>query len=148
MKRKNVIRLLTVLIGLNLALIWGNSLLPGADSGAISGGIVAWLGQFLPFFATEQGHHFLRKAAHFSEFCLLGLLTAGRTLALDKPFRLSLAGFGMAAACVDETIQIYVPDRGSSVLDVWMDTAGFVTGILLLRLGHDLIHNTKQQKGV
>ena len=36
-------RILTILIFLNLALIWGNSLLPGESSGAISGGVVAFL---------------------------------------------------------------------------------------------------------
>ena len=32
-------KLLTLLLGLNLALIWGNSLLPGASSEAVSGGV-------------------------------------------------------------------------------------------------------------
>ena len=59
-------KLLNILLGLNLALIWGNSLLPGASSDAVSGGVLAFLGQFLPFLLTEAGHTLLRKAAHFS----------------------------------------------------------------------------------
>ena len=45
-------RTLTILIALNLALIWGNSLLPGASSDAVSGGVLAFLGNFLPFLMT------------------------------------------------------------------------------------------------
>ena len=71
-------RVLTILICLNLALIWGNSLLPGASSEAVSGGVLAFLGRFLPVLLTETGHTLLRKAAHFSEFALLGLLFCGR----------------------------------------------------------------------
>ena len=35
---------LTVLIGLNLALIWGNSLMDAQNSNAVSGGVLAFLG--------------------------------------------------------------------------------------------------------
>ena len=129
-------RILSILILLNLALIWGNSLMPGQVSGEMSGGIVAWLGNFLPFFSTEAGHHFLRKAAHFSEFCLLGIHTGTRRALSGKDLKLTGAGYGLAAACIDETIQVYVPGRGSSLLDVWIDTAGFATGLLIAMLGH------------
>ena len=137
-------RLYTVLVCLNLVLIWGNSLMTGDDSGSLSGGIVAWLGQFLPFFTTELGHTILRKAAHFSEFCLLGLLTSLRQKSGDKPLYISLTGFGLAAACIDETIQIYVPGRGSSLIDVWIDASGFATGLALVALGYTLIKRKKQ----
>ena len=43
---------------------------------------------------------------------------------------------GMAAACVDETIQIFVPDRGPSVRDVALDSSGVLAGMILLHLGH------------
>lgn len=144
MSQKTKQRLLTVLICANLALIWGNSLLPGDESGNLSGGIVAWLGQFLPIFATEAGHLFLRKAAHFSEFCLLGILTASRQIAGGKALTAGLTGFGLAAACIDETIQIYVPGRGSSLMDVWIDAAGFATGVTLVNLGYNLTKRKTQ----
>ena len=131
-------KILSVLMILNLALIWGNSLMPGQVSGEMSGGIVAWLGNFLPFFATEAGHTFLRKAAHFSEFCLLGILTGTRRALDGKDLPLSLTGYGLTAACIDETIQIFVPGRGSSLLDVWIDTAGFASGLLIAMLGHHI----------
>ena len=48
-------RILTILIAANLALIWGNSLLPGSSSDAVSGGVLAFLGRFLPVLLTESG---------------------------------------------------------------------------------------------
>ena len=70
-------RILSILILRNLALIWGNSMLTGISSEAVSGGVLALLGRFLPVLLTEAGHTLLRKAAHFSEFALLGLLYCG-----------------------------------------------------------------------
>ena len=124
--------ILTILIAANLALIWGNSLLPGASSDAVSGGVLAFLGRFLPFLLTEAGHTFLRKAAHFSEFALLGLLYSGRhRLAKgETPAHLMLCG--LTVACIDETIQIFTPDRASSLIDVWIDASGFALGLVVI----------------
>ena len=55
------------LLCVNLCFIWGNSLLPGEISGAISG----WLRELLLGAAPEGpdvGHGLLRKLAHFTEF--------------------------------------------------------------------------------
>lgn len=143
--RKNAKKhILTALVLCNLAFVWGNSLMTGTDSGELSGGIVEWLGQFLPLLATETGHNLIRKAAHFSEFCLLGLLTGGQRLASEKALKPGLAGFGLAVACIDETIQIFVPGRGSGLLDVWIDAAGFAVGLFMLAIGHTLIKRKKQ----
>ena len=139
MKRHSTKHLLTALTVLNLALIWGNSLMNGTDSGNLSGSVLEWLSSFLPFLGTEAGHHFLRKAAHFSEFCLLGVLVSARRIAEGGEPKLTLSGFGLTVACIDETIQIYVPGRASSLIDVWIDTAGFVTGTILVMLVHSLI---------
>ena len=136
-------RLLTILIAANLALIWGNSLLPGVSSEAVSGGVLAFLGRFLPMLLTETGHTFLRKAAHFSEFALLGLLFGGRHRLVkgDTPFH--LMGFGLAVACIDETIQIFTPDRASSLIDVWIDTSGFALGIAVIFIGYTICNKIK-----
>lgn len=125
-------RLLTILICLNLALIWGNSLVSGTDSGAISGGVLAFLGRFLPMLLTETGHTLLRKAAHLSEFALLGLLYGGRHALVRGNVPLYRMGFGLAVACIDETIQIFTPGRASSLIDVWIDTLGFALGLVVI----------------
>ena len=135
--------LFLALTAANLALIWGNSLMTGESSGNFSAAVVAFLSRFLPFFSGEMGHTLLRKLAHFSEFACLGLLM-GTTLRLyGKPvFRAT--GLGLAAACVDETIQVFVPGRASSLIDVWIDTAGFATGLLILMLGYTFTRKSQR----
>lgn len=125
---------LSILILLNLALIWGNSLMTGLDSEAVSGGVLELLGRFFPMLLTESGHTLLRKAAHFSEFALLGLLFCGRHRLTRRSTPLHLMGFGLAVACIDETIQIFTPGRASSLIDVWIDTAGFALGFVVIYL--------------
>ena len=125
-------KLLTILLGLNLALIWGNSLLPGVSSEAVSGGVLAFLGQFLPFLLTETGHTLLRKAAHFSEFAMLGLLYGGRHRLTKGETPAHLMLFGLTVACIDETIQIFTPERASSLIDVWIDASGFALGLVVI----------------
>ena len=117
-----------------LAFIWGNSAMPGETSGALSD----WLGDLLslihPFLATEKGLHFLRKVAHFSEFAVLGMTLGWMfgMVARRKPWQLSLPLlFGAAAACIDETIQIFSPGRYSSIIDVLIDCSGVLTGCLV-----------------
>ena len=137
MKKTKV--LLRTLIVLNLALIWGNSLMNGEASGAVSGGLLAVVGEIFPFLRTESGHTFLRKAAHFMEFCLLGLFSAAQRTASGKVITPAHTGWGVAAACVDETIQLFVPGRAGRVTDVAIDTAGFAMGMILWCFGHKFL---------
>ena len=130
--------LLSILICLNLALIWGNSMMTGLDSEAVSGGILELLGRFIPVLLTESGHTFLRKAAHFSEFALLSLLFCGRHRLVRRNTPLHLMGFGLAVACIDETIQIFTPGRASSLIDVWIDTSGFALGFVVIYLAYTI----------
>ena len=124
----------TVLLILNLAVIWGNSLLPGEISGAISGFVRDLIALLLPGDGTPgQGHGLLRKLAHFTEFASLGMILTWIMGMLSRPLPLALA-CGFAAACVDETIQMFVPDRGPAFTDVLIDTSGVLTGLLLLLL--------------
>ncbi|MBR5293402.1 MAG: VanZ family protein [Oscillospiraceae bacterium] len=136
-------RILSILILLNLALIWGNSMLTGISSEAVSGGILALLGRFLPVLLTEAGHTLLRKAAHFSEFALLGLLYCGRHRLVKGEAPVHLMGFGLAVACIDETIQIFTPGRASSLIDVWIDASGFALGLLLIVIFYTISNKIK-----
>lgn len=135
-----------VLIALNLALIWGNSTLPGGVSMELSDGFLALLSQGLPALAVI-GSILIRKLAHFSEFACLGLLL-GWLLSPEGGFRgfAAPALLGTLAACVDETIQRFVPGRESSLIDVWIDIFGVCAGILLLRLGYRCIRRRKERK--
>ena len=128
--------LCTVLLAVNLAFIWGNSLLPGEASAAFSDWVKALLASLFPGDApAHQGTGLLRKIAHFSEFCTLGMCLCWMFGMLGRkrgwPFF-----WGSLAACIDETIQLFVPDRGPGILDVLLDCSGVLTGMLLLYLGH------------
>lgn len=137
------LRICTCLILVNLAFIWGNSLLPGQVSGAISDWVREIIAALLPFakMGTSSGG-VLRKLAHFSEFALLGALLSWLLGMLEKPRLYALAA-GFLAACTDETIQRFVPDRGPSLRDVGIDTCGVITGILLLCLGYSVSKKKK-----
>lgn len=127
------------LIGVNLALIWGNSAMTGDDSGAMSD----WIRQFLFFLPDgELGGLLLRKAAHFSEFACLGLLMGWMSLLLRGRTFPGILGLGLGCGCIDETIQYFVPGRASMLFDVWIDAAGFAVGLALLTLGYT-IHKRK-----
>ena len=126
--------LLAGLICLVLCFMWGNSMLSGEESGAISGGLLAWRTDTFPFFKWLP-EYLLRKFGHFSEFGLLGFLLAWFFLLQGQRgfhrFTLPLLG-GMTAALTDETIQTFSIGRCPSVMDVWIDTAGVCAGIALL----------------
>ena len=135
------LRLCAALIVVNLCFIWGNSLLPGEISGAISDAVKNLLRWCLSFLNLPSGGGggggLLRKVAHFTEFACLGGLFTWLFSMLRRPAWLAL-GCGFLAACVDETIQIFVPDRGPSVFDVGIDTAGVAVGVTLLLLLHQI----------
>ena len=118
-------RLCVVLILLNLCFIWGNSMLPGEVSGALSD----WLRNLLGMDRgdPEQGTGLLRKLAHFSEFASLGFLLCWLAYLKGERgfhiFALALLG-GLLTACIDESIQMLTPERGPGLVDVWIDTSG------------------------
>ncbi len=131
--------LCAILIALLLTLIWGNSCLNGETSGELSGWVGELIGRILPFLSpdSQYGHLILRKLGHFSEFAALGLclgwlfgmLMQRKKLALILP----LAG-GIVAAAIDETIQVFIPGRYSSIVDVGIDTCGVLAGLAALYL--------------
>lgn len=136
------------LLCLNLAFIWGNSLLPGSVSGAISHWLQNVLAQLFPGdnTPTDSGHGLLRKLAHFTEFCTLGMLFFWLFQLLCKtPWKHLAFPFlcGSLAACVDETIQMFVPDRGPAIKDVGINTLGVTLGIVILYIISKQKHKSK-----
>ncbi|MCQ2385305.1 MAG: VanZ family protein [Clostridia bacterium] len=136
-----------------IGFIFGNSLMVASVSDAQSGG-------FFVFFTEKLGltfltHHFVRKAAHFSEYALLGMemcfgVRFRRFFLFEKSLGVVLAvGSGFLVALADEFIQRFVPERGPSFADSLLDYAGFLTGALVL-LGFfallTYIKNKKQHK--
>ncbi len=125
-----------VLLICNLIFIWGNSLLPGEISGALSDWVKGILEILFPNTGeTASGGFLLRKLAHFTEFACLGALLSWHLGMLGRRKTLAFC-LGAAAACIDETIQIFVPGRGPGLRDVGIDCGGVLTGMILLHLGH------------
>lgn len=135
-KRRRVYLVLTIAM---LCFIWGNSSMSGTASGALSGRFLKYLAPLLAPFGSKA-EFVLRKLAHFSEFTLLGFLLSGLTQPeTPTPWRTRPFFLGLAAACIDETIQIYSPGRGSSLLDVWIDFSGITLGVLVSLAVYGLI---------
>ena len=140
-------RLCAALLVCNLIFIWGNSLLPGDISGALSNWVKNLLSPIFPFLRQEgdTGGFLLRKLTHFTEFAALGALLGWLFGMLEKGEALPFI-WGAAAACMDETIQMFVPDRGPGIRDVLIDCSGVATGMILLYLGHTWMRRNFQNK--
>lgn len=120
-----------------VAMIWGNSLVPGEGSSgmslAVADAVQAALRSVgLPW---EWVTNFLvRKAAHFTEYAVLGALAsqAGDPAGSRARNRyLAIAAALVLVPCVDESIQLLVPGRSGQVSDVLLDCCGALTGSLL-----------------
>ena len=121
-------RVFWVLTALWLLFVWGHSLLPASVSKEESGHWLALLQNWLPWLTD----YLIRKAAHFTEYAVLGTLLFG---AADTRRGLWFPPcFGLLAALLDETLQLFAAGRSGQVSDVWLDLAGFLAGWILIAL--------------
>lgn len=130
-------RILTACTGAWLLVIWGHSCLPAAQSGAESGALLVVVQDLLPWMTD----HVLRKCAHFAEYAVLGALRTSAHFSWPR----ALLPVPFAALC-DETIQLFVPGRSGQIADVWLDTAGYLTGALLTLLIFFLCRKRPKQR--
>lgn len=134
-----------VLTALYVVFIFSNSMKPAVSSSLDSGAALRLVRDFLASGGIDGGgisEHFIRKAAHFMEYAVFGMLLIGcfraYGLSVDKriPYGM-LLGFFVPFA--DETIQLFVPGRCGQLSDVWLDYAGWAVGtvffLAVLRLG-------------
>jgi len=150
LKKYRYVILWTVLCILTAVFIFGNSLKSGEESNAISTGLAEKLLTFIDADGNldhELFHNLLRKAAHFTEFAVLGtfltlLMFSIRSLTGQyHPAAVFLTV--LSAAVTDEFIQIFT-GRGSMVSDVLIDFGGGTAAILLVCLIACLIHRKKK----
>ncbi|MBR1817802.1 MAG: VanZ family protein [Bacilli bacterium] len=114
------------------ALIFFFSSQGSSDSSELSGGIMDFINQILPFSISL---HITRKIAHFTEFFILGLCTINLLNCyqrVDKKTLLYALVFCFCYACSDEIHQIFVEGRGPSIIDVCIDTSGSLVSILII----------------
>ena len=126
-------------MALIVAFIWGNSLLPQAQSRLESDFVLRVLRRiFGTHLDQATASHLVRKAAHFTEYALLG----GRRGLQPTVNVLSLS---LAVAVLDESLQLF-SDRGAMVTDILLDFSGAVCGVLaflLVRLAAASIQKKK-----
>jgi len=126
--------ILSILITL---FIWVNSLLPGSVSSAQSGFIVGLADDLLSLFGIQVSLDTLsliiRKLAHFFEFFLLGI-TLSIYLIKEKKTIYHALWIGLIIAIIDETIQLFVDGRASSIIDVGIDFIGVGFGVFITHL--------------
>lgn len=140
------LRLCITLLVLILVFIWGNSLMPGNVSQAISNWVQNLFMDTTPDAnGNPSGNGILRKFAHFTEFAALGMTLAWLFGMLQKKKYVPFL-WGSSAACIDETIQAFVPERAPGVKDVLIDSCGVLTGMLLLYLGHIYVKRRSANK--
>ena len=120
--------------------IFSQSLLSGEESGGLSAKVMAFLRPLLDpngIIPEDVFHFVVRKAAHFTEFAILGICVGGFTVNLGLlrhrryvalPLLLTLC----VAVC-DEFLQ-YFTGRGSMVTDVVLDYAGSLSALGLIGL--------------
>lgn len=144
MKLKHIDRIVSaVAVAVWMYIIFSFSSQNAQVSESVSGGFIEAVARwFHPDFGAlsetqrvaliEAWQHFVRKAAHFSEYAVLGVLTANalRTYRLKNGLRFLLpVAVCFLYAVSDEVHQYFIPQRACRAFDVFIDTCGAVTGI-------------------
>lgn len=134
------------------AFIFTQSLLPGEVSSNQSGFIVDVLYPIVNTIGVpismDNFSLLIRKLAHFTEYFILGLLWFGIYTSYQKhhwlPWVVVIQGF--IAACIDETIQRYTPNRSGEFRDVLIDTLGVLTAVIGLLIISKIVKSRKKAK--
>ena len=142
---------LIVLLFLIYVMIFNFSAEDATASSGVSQKVTRWLLQIyyklqgntggltvvIPAGEVDEAEAVIRKLAHFTEYMLVGLLSLWIWL-LWKAKRLCCSAFVLVqlviSASLDEFHQYFVPGRYASIRDVLIDTAGGLTGMLLVLL--------------
>jgi VanZ family protein len=128
------------------------SFFPGDVSSAESGFFVRIATHLLNVFhitiESDTLHHIIRKMAHFAQFFILGLLWLAFVLSQERLENKHLFIMSIAitlTAAIDESIQLFSMDRGPSVFDFLIDSAGGFSVLLVFML-YKLLYNRHMKK--
>lgn len=123
-----------------MAFIFIQSALPGEISGAESNVLVRFFAG-LTGLDAEVLSLIIRKAAHFTEFALLGMclavnvrdICAMKGISPSRLFVWSMSWLiGTAYAATDEIHQYFVPERACQLMDMCIDSAGVFVGVMIM----------------
>ena len=150
MNKKKIIYLIMLFAW--LAFIYVNSLLNGAASGSLSGGITEKIYNILVNIHVniriETLHLIIRKLAHITEFFILGIIMFLNVYQYFKEPKYYIGfslGLCILASLIDETIQTFIDGRSGSIVDVGIDSIGFILSILIMTIITININKKKEQ---
>ena len=130
-----------------------HSSMPGKESSAESGFIFGLLKSAFSRLniSFELNENIVRKLAHFSEYTAIGMLAEICAYSFDRPkpyrYLVYVLFTGLAAAVIDETIQLFSSGRAGMIADVWIDFSGVVTGAVFMLLCFMLYIQMRKRKG-
>ena len=115
-----------------MAIIFLFSCEDGEESKEVSENL---LGLIIEHLGNIVSHNVLRKIAHFTEYTALGFFMCGAIhFSFEKKrFYVPLIPCALYAVS-DEIPQYFVPERACRIFDVFIDTCGSLTGILIFLL--------------
>lgn len=144
MKRRKILFLIA-------AFLWmGMIFTMSSRNGDLSGNDSSLAGQFIGkhfvkgFEDWSQEHqqrfieavdHPIRKTAHASEYCVLGILFVGAYVDNKKKIKLRIIVpwvCGILYAISDECHQLFVPGRSGMITDVFIDSIGILVGVIIV----------------
>ena len=131
-----------------MALIYGFSSQNGETSGGLSENITKFmihiaipnyekLGKVEQENLFDNLHYCVRKAAHFTEYAILGILIILFLMTYSFPVRQSIVitcCICLLYAATDEWHQGFINGRSPSLKDVTIDTFGAVAGVVFTRI--------------
>lgn len=136
-KKKIILRVvLTSLTVILICWIFSNSMQNAEDSSSKSAAVREFLQNFIdmlfPGGNISVSEHFVRKAAHFSEYALLGamLLFTYRSYTVKRFWFLIPALIAALVPFLDEGLQFFFDGRTPKFTDVCIDLAGTAVGML------------------
>ena len=109
-----------------------------SNTSRIIGPLVLWLFPNTSAETLATIHFITRKIAHFTEYAILGFLAARAFRTSPKPaisgrWFLICATLVVVYALIDEYHQSFVPSRTASVFDSFIDMAGGLTALIIVR---------------
>ncbi len=133
---------LAVLCWMSVIFVASTDIGSSAHTSMIIVPVLHWIKPDISDEAVQKVQLVVRKTAHVTEYAIFGLLTfraLRMTKGLDRwAWSARLAGITLLIAAVyaslDEFHQLFVPSRGSSPVDVGIDTIGAAVGLALLCL--------------
>jgi VanZ family protein len=129
--------ILMILVSLWTLFIFAQSLLPGEVSSNQSGFIVDILYPLIQKMGINMNvdtfSFWIRKLAHFTEYFILGVLLfmTYRHRFQTKMLILIIFLQGFLTASIDETIQLFTPNRSGEIRDVLIDVFGVMNATMV-----------------